>query len=66
MTAPGVRVARGVTAKCWLDLSAVEQRQGLTLVHVRAQFEQFQDTFGVKLGYTMHRRAQVELKSEQV
>jgi hypothetical protein len=37
--------------------------QGLTLVHVRAQLEQLQDTFRVKLGYTVDRRAQVELKS---
>jgi hypothetical protein len=40
--------------------------QGLTLVHVRAQLEQLQDTFRVKLGYTVDRRAQVELKSERV
>jgi len=41
-------------------------RQGLTLVHVRAQLEQLQDTFRVKLGYTVDRRAQLELKSERV
>jgi hypothetical protein len=40
--------------------------QGLTLVHVRAQIEQLQDTFRVKFGYTVDRRAQVELKSERV
>ena len=40
--------------------------QGLALVHVRAQLEQLQDTFRVKLGYTVDRRAQVELKSERV
>jgi len=40
--------------------------QGLTLVGVRAQLEQLQDTFRVTLGYTVDRRAQVELKSERV
>jgi hypothetical protein len=40
--------------------------QGLTLVHVRAQLEQLKDTFRLKLGYTVDRRAQVELKSKRV
>jgi hypothetical protein len=42
------------------------EHQGLTVVHVRAQLEQLQDTFRVKLGYMVNRRAQVELKSEPV
>ena len=35
--------------------------QGLTLVHVRAQLEQLQETSRVELGYTVDRRAQAEL-----
>ena len=37
-------------------------RQGLTLVHVRAQLEQLQDNSRVKVGHTVDRRAQLELK----
>jgi hypothetical protein len=44
----------------------IEDRQGLTLVHVRAELEQLQDTFRIKLGRTVDRRGQVELKSERV
>ena len=46
--------------------AVAEQRQGLTLVHLRAQLEQIQDTFRFELDYTVDRRAQVELKSERV
>jgi len=46
--------------------AAVRAWQGLTLIHVRAQLEQLQDTFRVKLGDTADRRAQVELKLERV
>jgi hypothetical protein len=43
-----------------------QQGQGLPLVHVRAQLEQLQDTFRVKLGYAVDRRSQVELILERV
>ena len=54
----------GVSAAA--ELEARYPGQGLTLVHVRAQLEQLLDTCRGKLGYTVDRRAQVELKSERV
>jgi hypothetical protein len=49
-----------------LPVQSSTMYQGLTLVHVRAQLEQLQDTFRVKMGYTVDRRTQVALKSERV
>jgi len=40
--------------------------QGLTLVDVRAQLEQLQDTFMSQLTYTVDRRAEVKLNWERV
>jgi hypothetical protein len=60
----GVAVGRTLGVARCATVHAV--RQGLTPVHVRAQLEQLQDTFWVMLGYTVDRRARVELKPERV
>jgi hypothetical protein len=62
---PAARWA-AAAAEGWAPAAAEGWGQGRTLVLVRAQLEQLQDTFTVKLGYTVDRRAQVELTSERV
>ena len=43
----------GVGGGSGAGVAAAGSRQGLTLVHIRAQLQQLQDTFRVKLGYTV-------------
>jgi hypothetical protein len=63
---------RATSASPYLELPRAPRSaaiQGLTLVDIRAQLEQLQDTFmNFKIGYTVDRveLAQVELKWERV
>ena len=66
--------ASSASARCTLDTAmmtllsptATTPVQGLTLVHVRAQLEQLQETLVRQDGFNNGRRAHVELKWERV
>jgi hypothetical protein len=55
----------GVKPEVLHDIMA-GKRQGLALVHVRAQLQQIRNKFVSYVGYTVDRRAQAELKRERV